>query len=347
VEELQAVHDTKAHQARKTQAEADSLRAWEIKESGEAAAADQQATELSVAEESDEGAVQSAHSDVNALENSADTSVEAYLESEAEYQGLVETQIAAEEHSSNVYQHQVAIARRAVGLVENATHLESLIPPEVKEATEQKDETKAADVKATEHMDAAKETWIPANQARQNSAAAMSEANTLYTHLTDVVLASVQSQKDAAYAFAATSLSNFNTASDAEDTKRSTRINKQSDRDATLIAWEEASELEDFRVVELKQAEADQVIKEAIWREKEEKLEAARVAKELAIKAWEAAEADKAAKFPAVATTEGAAVVAETAAAIARARADELKAWLDLLIKGDDEDEVEDDSDRL
>ena len=86
--------------------------------------------------------------------------------------------------------------------------------------------------------------------------------------------------------------------------------------------------MEDSREVDIKQAEADKDVKNDIWKEKEEKSEAANTAKEIVTKSWRTAEDDKTSKYSAVATTEAAAQVAEGEAAVLQRTAGQLEAWV-------------------
>jgi hypothetical protein len=313
------------------------LREWQVEESEDAVRAKENAKEANMTATADADALKSAKDTMEGLQEAHRVAVTAHTKAVQTFMDLVKKRILAEEHASDVFEHQAAVARRAEGLFENATMIDARVPPEVAAATKQMGKAEVAAAVADGRMKNAVAEWETAQTARRAAAQALQEVQRLHSHLKDNVHSSIAKQKQDADAAAATTLENLNAASADEDSKREARLTKQEIKQKATTAWEMAVQLEDSSAVELKQAEKDKSIKDAIWSEKKAKLEAAAIKKELAHKAWEAAESDKKAKLPPVATTEGAANIAKDEAAVAQTKADELKVWVGSLMGTDEE----------
>jgi len=285
--------------------------------------------------------LEAAKDHVLAVNESNIAEVETYEDNLAVLEDIVTDRVKKEENASDIYEHQLAVAKRAEGLLENTTYHDGLIPAEVTAATNEHNQAVAQAATAKAAMDAAQQeydtTWDHHEQAEKELATLETQWNTL----DQTVKPSVEGQKSNADSAAATAKSTFTTASGTEDTRRVMRQTKREARDVAEDAWELAVEFEDRREVERMQAVTDREIKYKIWQEKIFKLEQANTALEIASKAWTAAESDTKYKLNLVVVTEGYAQQAEAYMEQCQERADDLKEWLDQLmgIREDDDDE--------
>ena len=186
---------------------------WTIRQQLDAQAAHQHLNQLNETITSEEESVESAQDQLDGVIAAHHSKTEAHSSAVESFMDLVKSRVGTEERASDMYQHQMAIVRRAEGLLQNGTAVQAKMPQEVKTATDQLEAAVQAATVAEEHMEAADDAWNGTRTAAQAATAEMAALDVLNAHLKDNIQTSISNQKTAAASFAATVASSFSTAS--------------------------------------------------------------------------------------------------------------------------------------